>query len=51
MKLFVNPKYERKEGENQYEYGLRLIETKIEQKPDDLDWEDIVQRILWRSIL
>lgn len=39
----MNPKYERKEGENQYEYGLRLIETKIEQKPDDLDWEDIVE--------
>lgn len=43
MKTFVNPKYARKEGEDTYEYGLRLIETKIEQKPDDLDWEDIVE--------
>ena len=43
MKLFVNPKYERKEGEDLYEYGLRLIEIKMEQKPDDLDWEDIVE--------
>lgn len=43
MKTFVNPKYARKEGEDTYEYGLRLIETKVEQKPDDLDWEDIVE--------
>jgi len=39
----LNPKYERKEGEALYEYGLRLIETKIEQRPGDLDWEDIVE--------
>ena len=39
----MNPKYERKEGEDLYEYGLRLIEIKMEQKPDDLDWEDIVE--------
>ena len=39
----MNPKYERREGEEAYEYGLRLIETKIEQKPDDLDWEDIIE--------
>jgi len=39
----VNPKYERKEGETDFEYGLRLIEIKVEQKPDDLDWEDIVE--------
>lgn len=43
MKTFVNPKYERREGEDTYEYGLRLIEIKVEQKPDDLDWEDIVE--------
>lgn len=43
MKTFVNPKYERREGEDAYEYGLRLIEIKVEQKPDDLDWEDIVE--------
>ena len=35
MKTFVNPKYERREGEDAYEYGLRLIEIKVEQKPDD----------------
>lgn len=39
----MNPKYGRKENEDLYEYGLRLIETKVEQKPDDLDWEDIVE--------
>ena len=43
MKQFVNPKYEQKDGEDLYEYGLRLIEIKMEQKPDDLDWEDIVE--------
>lgn len=43
MRQFVNPKYERKDGEDLYEYGLRLIEIKMEQKPDDLDWEDIVE--------
>lgn len=39
----MNPKYERKEGEDTFEYGLRLIEIKVEQKPDDLDWEDIIE--------
>ncbi len=39
----MNPKYERRDGEDVFEYGLRLIEMKIEQKPDDLDWEDIVE--------
>lgn len=39
----MNPKYERREGEDTFEYGLRLIETKIEQKPDDLEWGDIVE--------
>lgn len=39
----MNPKYERREGEDKFEYGLRLIETKVEQKPDDLEWEDIVE--------
>ena len=43
MKTFVNPKYERREGEDTFEYGLRLIEIKIEQKPDDLEWGDIVE--------
>ena len=41
----MNPKYERAEGEELYEYGLRLIETKVENKPDDLDWEDIVEAL------
>lgn len=38
----MNPKYNRLENENEYEYGLRLIEIKVEQNPDDLDWSDIV---------
>ena len=39
----MNPKYERRDQEPLYEYGLRLIETKVEQKPDDLDWQDIIE--------
>lgn len=39
----MNPRYDRREGEDLYEYGLRLIETKVEQKPDDLDWQDIIE--------
>lgn len=35
-------KYIKKENETDYEYGLRLISIKVEEKPDDLDWEDIV---------
>ena len=38
----MNRKYERLENETEYDYGLRLIETKVEQNPDDLDWQDIV---------
>lgn len=45
MRPFVNPKYERREGEADFDYGLRLIEIKVEQKPDDLDWEDIVEAV------
>ena len=45
MRPFVNPKYERREGETDFDYGLRLIEIKVEQKPDDLDWEDIVEAV------
>lgn len=41
----MNPKYERREGEADFDYGLRLIEIKVEQKPDDLDWEDIVEAV------
>lgn len=38
----INPKYKKLENETDYEYGLRLISIKVEEKPDDLDWEDIV---------
>lgn len=38
-----NPTYEKLENESDYEYGLRLISIKIEEKPDDLDWSDIVE--------
>ena len=38
----MNPKYNRLDDEDEYEYGLRLIETKVEQNPADLDWSDIV---------
>lgn len=38
----MNPRYNKLESETDYEYGLRLISIKVEEKPDDLDWEDIV---------
>ena len=41
----MNPRYERRANEPDYEYGLRLIEMKIEEKPDDLDWEDIIEAV------
>jgi len=41
----VNPKYERRDGEDAYEYGLRLIATKVEEQPEDLDWQDIVEAL------
>lgn len=36
-------RYKKKENETDYEYGLRLIEIKMEEKPDDLEWADIVE--------
>lgn len=38
----MNPKYTKLETESDYEYGLRLIEVKVEQNPSDLEWSDIV---------
>lgn len=38
----MNPKYNKLENESDYEYGLRLIEIKVEQNPPDLEWSDIV---------
>lgn len=35
-------RYKRKDGESNIEYLLRLAEIKIDEKPDDLDWADIV---------
>lgn len=39
----MSEKYARKENEDAYEYGLRLIECKVEQNPPDLEWQDIVE--------
>ena len=39
----MNAKYSKLDGEDDYEYGLRLIEIKIEQNPTDLEWSDIVE--------
>lgn len=36
-------KYKKKPDETDFEYGLRLIEIKVEQKPEDLEWSDIVE--------
>ena len=34
---------ERKANESKLEYLLRLCKYKIEEKPNDLDWQDIVE--------
>lgn len=39
----INSKYLRKENEEDLDYAMRLIEIKKEEKPDDLDWSDIVE--------
>lgn len=39
----MNQRYLQKEQEGSYEYGLRLIKIKMEEKPSDLDWIDIVE--------
>lgn len=39
----MNSRYQIREGEDKYEYGLRLIQIKIEEKPEDLDWQDIIE--------
>lgn len=41
----MHPLYEKFDYETDYEYGLRLIETKVEEKPEDLDWQDIVEAL------
>lgn len=43
MVISINPKYNKLDSESDFEYGLRLISIKHEDKPDDLDWQDIVE--------
>lgn len=38
----MNPKYLRNENEEELDYAMRLIDIKKGEKPDDLDWGDIV---------
>ena len=35
--------YKRLPDESDFDYGMRLITTKIELNPDNLDWQDIVE--------
>ena len=35
-------RYQRQENEDSMEYLLRLTEIKLEEKPSDLEWQDIV---------
>lgn len=35
-------RYQRKDGESNIDYLLRLAEIKVDEKPSDLDWSDIV---------
>lgn len=39
----MNSKYLRKENEEDLDYAMRLIDIKKEERPDDLDWGDIVE--------
>lgn len=39
----MNSKYLRKENEENLDYAMRLVEIKKEERPDDLDWGDIVE--------
>lgn len=39
---YMNSKYLRKENEEDLDYAMRLVDIKKEEKPDDLDWGDIV---------
>lgn len=36
-------KYIKRDGEDSTEYLLRLVEIKLKEKPEDLDWQDIVE--------
>lgn len=35
--------YSRRDNESYFDYGMRLLETKMELNPEDLDWQDIVE--------
>lgn len=35
--------YKRLKNESDFDYGMRLIETKMELNPDNLDWQDIIE--------
>lgn len=39
----MNSRYLRKDNEDDLDYAMRIIEIKKEERPDDLDWEDIVK--------
>ncbi|WP_125154457.1 hypothetical protein [Clostridium rectalis] len=38
----MSNRYLKKENETDFEYGLRLIEIKCEENPQDLDWQSII---------
>jgi hypothetical protein len=40
--MTTNPLYKQQDNEDDFEYGLRLISTIVETKPNDLSWQDIV---------
>lgn len=41
----INSKYNKLETESLWEYGLRLIEIKVDERPEDLDWQDIIDMV------
>lgn len=43
QEILLEHRYLKEKKETEYEYGLRLISIKIEEKPEDLEWSDIVE--------
>lgn len=41
--VITNERYLKNPEQSDYEYGLRLIEILVEENPQDLEWEDIIE--------
>lgn len=41
----LDTKYQQLPNENWRDYGIRLIGILLDQRPDDLEWQDIVDAL------